>query len=677
MGQGTLEEQVRDFFGPDGPLARATSQTGAGIISYEYRLQQVQMAEAVARILFDGGHLAVEAGTGVGKSLAYLVPCLFFAEAAEENRPVVISTYTISLQEQLLGKDIPLLQAAAGRKVPAVLAKGRNNYLCLRRLSAAMRAQHDLLPQMRHGELHRINERVDSAQEGSRQELPFIPSAEVWELVCCEQDNCLGQKCRFYERCFFVKARRRLAAADLIIVNHHLFFADLALSIRARGILPRYSAAILDEAHQIPRVAPDYFGLRISQAALEYWAGRLLSKDEKRGLLVTLREADLVPEIRAWRSALDRLFREITEELKLSPERTHVRLMSPMRVENAVSDPLAQMSRKLAKLAGRLDTIAPEMAVELRALALRGQEMALSLEHFFNMGLDDYVYWVELEGVRKDLPVLHALPIEVGPILQQELFGRLERVILSSATLSVAGRMDYFCRRLGADCMEKLIIGSPFRYEQQMQVIVIRGLPDPSDENVFTRKAACALRPLLLSEKGGVFVLFTSSRMMHQFAELLAEDIRRNGRTVHVQGQEIGRDVMLQRFRTDGNAILFGLDSFWMGVDVQGPALRMVVIVRLPFAVPDQPPVRALMDRIHERGGDPFMEFALPEAVLKFRQGVGRLIRSAYDEGRVVILDGRIVDRRYGRYFLQSLPECRIEIRQATDLDYPTEGVTG
>jgi len=395
---------------------------------------------------------------------------------------------------------------------------------------------------------------------------------------------------------------------------------------------------------------------------------------EARGLLVTLREGHLIPEIRAWRLAVESLFREISNKLELSPERAYVRLMSPMRVVDTVSTPLMGMSRKLAGLAARLDSVAPEMAVELRALALRGQETALSLQHFFNMSLDDHVYWVELEGARKALPVLHALPVEVGPILREVLFGRLERVVLSSATLSVAGRMDYFCRRLGVDEeIEKLVIGSPFRYERQMQVIVVRGLPDPTAEEDFIRAAARTLRALILEEKAGVFVLFTSARMMHRFAELLAEDIRRGGRSLYVQGQEISRDAMLQRFRAEGNAILFGLDSFWMGVDVQGPALRMVVIVRLPFAVPDQPPVRALMERIQERGGDPFIEFSLPEAVLKFRQGVGRLIRSAYDEGRVVILDGRVIERRYGRYFLESLPECGFEVRNASDFDYATE----
>lgn len=650
---------TRAFFAPGGALERAF---GRAERRFETRPQQRAMAEAIADAIDEERHLVVEAGTGVGKSFAYLAPLAL--TALERSVRVAVSTYTIALQEQLVNKDIPFLQGETGLRFKAVLIKGRSNYLCRRRLARALHSAPQLYDSAETRALEALRLWADHAVEGTIQELREEPPYEVWHAVCAEHGNCLGKKCASYERCFLMRARAEVRDAHLMVVNHHLLFADLALRAQGAAMLPHHEALVLDEAHMAEAAASEHLGIRLSPYAFEHWMRRLYVSESNRGLFALLRHSQGAHAVDALRSETARFFNAVDAWADWKENALQRTVNAPPDWPRDLGDATYRVVTELDRVIEDIED--EDLRSELKAARRRGAEMGQALSSFLEQNLEDQVYWIEREGRRRPRTVLHSAPVEVAPILAQTLFAPMKTVVMTSATLAVADDLNYFARRIGVGEGPWLRLGSPFDYARQMRIVVARHLPEPNAA-AFVDRVAEAIAYFARRTRGRAFVLFTSAATLRQVAAKVEPVLRADGLELIGQHMGLARTTMLERFRERPGMVLFGLDTFWMGVDVPGEALSNVMIVRLPFAVPDHPLTRARMDRIRANGGDPFRDFSLPEAVLKFRQGVGRLIRSADDEGLIVILDSRVVTRGYGRLFLRSIPECPLEVMDAGD----------
>lgn len=624
------------FFAPGGILAQSQ-------LPYEFRKGQLNMAQEVERAIEEGRHLIVEAGTGTGKTLAYLLPAL------RSGRRVIVSTGTKNLQEQLYFKDIPFLESLLG-PLRVTYMKGRANYLCRHKLYA-LRSQPILNGLEEISQYQAIADWEKTTETGDRAEIESLPeSSLVWPKVDARSEACLGQKCPDYERCFITEMRRKAAESDVIIVNHHLFFADLAIKQQAKaapdaGILPDSSVVIFDEAHELEDIASSYFGISLSNLRFEELARDLeLTLRTKDALKVEMVQvAQMLRErARMFFGALPR-GSGLEGRLPFTEREEFLELHGDLYL--GLTNTLHRLEKELEQLRG-IDEATP---LKKRAADLREQ-----LKFVLEANDRNTVFWVERRGGKNQITYLQATPIDVSQLLRELLFENFSTIVLTSATLTVQGGFNHFRKRLGLEESRELIVPSHFCYEEQALLYLPAHMPDPRDPE-FTSEATARIERILNITEGRAFCLFTSYSQMREVYERL---LSRVGYPLLLQGTAPKR-ALIDEFRATPNSVLFGTSSFWQGVDVQGEALSCVIIDRLPFAVPSDPVVQARMQAIEDDGGNPFFDFQIPGAVITLKQGFGRLIRSIEDRGLLVLLDPRLANKRYGKVFLDSLPSYR------------------
>ncbi|GIW42586.1 MAG: ATP-dependent DNA helicase DinG [Candidatus Binatia bacterium] len=666
--------------------------------SYEERPEQSRMAEAVARALSDEEVLVVEAGTGTGKSLAYLVPLLLWSRKTGER--VAVATRTIPLQEQLEKRELPLLVRGAALDLRTALVKGRNHYVCRRKV-AELEAEPGLFPGEDEAELHVVLDWARSTSDGSLSDLGFVPSPDVWQQVVSENDNCLRTRCPFYSNCFFYEARRAALGADLLVTNQHLLLADAVLREQLgpgaqNAVLPPFRRLVVDEAHRLEEVATSLFGGSAGLSSVERLLARLRSpKKTDRGFLpalsralrsagesgraerivgeLSVRQTELLDEARAF-------FRHLAALLPPAGDGEETVTARPERLGSGQElEELASRARELATgllgLGQRLEAVArrlaePEYERHRTLLFLRPEASSLSsrfvaladfLGAFFEPS-PEKCRWVERRQASGAVTLQEA-PVRVAPLLRRLLFERYPTVVLASATLATAGDFSPYFREIGLDGLSvpervvSLLLPSPFDYASQSLLAVPADMPEPTDPD-FPTQLHEAIFEIALLAGGGVLLLFTSHASLEAAWQALDERLRSSGLEPLRQGTAT-RTRLLERFRRGGSCVLFGTDTFWEGVDVPGDALRCVVLSRLPFPVPTEPVLEARSEALRAEGRDPFSELALPLAVRKLKQGFGRLVRTRTDRGAVVVLDSRLARRRYGEVFLASLPPAR------------------
>ncbi len=695
-------DDVDVVLGPYGQIAQAMHAV-LGARAYEDRPAQRAMAAAVTEAFNGGGVALLEAGTGVGKSLGYLVPALRWAAANGER--TIVSTNTITLQEQLVNKDLPFLARALGdQPVRFALLKGWRNYVCLQRLEQARGAGAALFEEGAAGEVEQIAQWAERTRDGSLSDLPVAPRSDVWDEVAAEPDLCGRLKCSFYDQCFLFKARKEAAQADVVVVNHHLLLSDVAVRRTSQNwddaaVLPAYKRLVIDEGHHLEDAAASHLGASVTRRAL----ARLFARIERRGkgllpaLVANLRGAtdafsvaslDLVQERLGPSSATARdrsqLLFELLETALHEANASMIRLTGDFASHPAwkggieqtldellteigmLGDGLRLVRERLESDERKSEQLAP-LVGELRGVARRLENAGDALARALRTPAAGapVVRWLEFTGKagpERNL-ALHCVPLDLAPVLRDDLFGRVDTAIVTSATLSTDGGFEFLQQRLGLDDpaaqTTTAIYPSPFDYPKQALLVIPTDLPAPNEDarghfEAVTRQ----LRDLLSASDGGIFALFTSHRDVREMAEQLRASGHEARYPLLVHGEE-SRDILLQRFRDAGRAVLLGTATFWEGVDVPGDALRGLLIAKLPFRVPTEPMVAAQCEAIEARGGNAFSEFMLPHASLRLKQGFGRLIRTATDRGVVVLSDPRVLTKRYGRDLLNSLPPAK------------------
>ncbi len=728
---------IEDVLGENGVIAKKLG-------SYELRPQQLEMAIAIEKAIGENKHLIVEAGTGVGKSMAYLIPFIFWS--VKNNKKVIISTHTKTLQEQLIKKDLPFLRNAL-KYVDAfadvrdndptpgsgqtgifdfsyALCVGGQNYLCLRRFhQAQMHGVFNMKKEL--SEFQNIIQWEAEARRGLRSELDFEPSQSVWSKICRESDLCFGKQCTYKDECYYNKARRKEYKAQILVTNHHLFFANLANDGR---VLPDFDAVVFDEAHTLEDIATSYFGIEISNFRIKYMLDSILNPKTGKGLITRLfdssgssdqaKQMDIMNNserlLKEAGSASDLFFSEIIEKYGTGNKTTRIREKST--INNYLNKPLSGLFDLLESLSKQVKT--DEGRLEIHAFANRCSEINNNIATIIKQDLAEYVYWIEIEkkkskydnfsnilqltntldtslrsGTNRQAKCsLRAAPINIAVEFEKQIFGNTRPVILTSATLSINGSFKYIKGRLGipvcaqpdtgkptislqqdgfdpcvtsGDDYSEKAIGSPFNFAENALIYIPDNIPDPNQQpDQFENSIIKHIEEIINHSQGRAFILFTSFKMLNSVYEKIQEDL--DDFTLFKQGDK-PRYLLIEEFKTSHKPVLFGTATFWQGVDVPGEALKSVIITRLPFAVPDDPIIEARMELLKSQNKNPFMFYQVPQAITLLRQGFGRLIRSTTDTGVVAILDPRIKSKFYGKYFLNSLPDCK-KVSDITDV---------
>ena len=699
-----LEEiDIENYFAKDGILAKE-------IKGFEYRQEQEEMAQYIQDAINEDRKIIVEAGTGTGKTLAYLIPSIKWA--VTNKKKVIIATNTINLQEQLLLKDIPLAKSIIKDEFSYVLVKGRNNYVCKRLFNELVLGKSidiETFSMEAREQIEYILKWGNKTKTGDKAELPFEVYPDVWELVQSTTELCLGKKCPYRKECFYMKTRMEKMEADILISNHHVFFADL--NVRAETdfdseylILPRYDMVIFDEAHNVESVARSYFSVEVSQISFTRLLNRIYQKKNKRKKekSALIRVEDTVDEKNLEDSEqyiylLNTLKEEISILQNIGDEYfDEIRKIYETNTEAPIKKSLNNFemtkSRFLENLREKKDIFQSKLADFLNLMMsfnnvideekdknpevinfnnhLKMFKAYIDSFKFINSFEDDnYIYWLDINSKRTNV-VLTATPLNIAQKLSTVLFDNLDRLVFASATIVVNGNFDYFKKSLGLDeedCIEA-IIKSPFDYDEQMSVYIPSDIQDSENINAFVSDASKFILNILLKTNGKAFILFTSYTMLNQIYYSISKKLKDKGFEVFLHGDK-PRSQIIKEFKEAENPILFGTISFWEGVDVQGENLSNVIITKLPFLVPTDPVVSAISKKIEEDGGNSFMDFQLPEAIIKFKQGVGRLIRKKTDSGNIFILDNRILKKRYGSLFINALPSQKnIKILEKDDI---------
>ena len=644
-----IKENVIKFLGINGVLSEKLE-------GFEHRPQQVKMAQAVETAFSQAKHLIVEAGTGTGKSLAYLIPAILWA--VENNKKVVISTYTKTLQQQILNHDIPFLRDKLGIPFRYALCMGNENYLSLRRLERSV--QKGLFNKAEEEEQrNEIFSWAAKTETGYRSDLPFEVMPQVWEEVGRQKDLCLGKNCKTHSSCFYFKARKKWFGAHLLIVNHHLFFANVANS---GAVLPAYDAVVFDEAQNLEDAATQFLGLETSNSNLFYFLDRLHNPRTKKGLLTRLDHA-IVPHVKKLtitvRQAVEAFFTHFIEEY--GREDRVVRFYKPPILDNGIYVPMEALRESLKSLEAGLHS--EEDRIDVAAAAERCFEFNNTVSAILNQNLPGYVYWIEIvKRKRFTRVVLRGVPIHVAEELHAQVFDKLDRMIMTSATLTTSKNFEFIKERLGYHPTEELLLDAPFDYPSQALLYVPPDLPEPGSETgSYVKELSDRCKELIMASGGKTFILFTSYALLNQIYEKLDDSslpfpLIRQG--------DLPTTLMIDKFK-EKPSVIFGTNAFWQGVDIPGKALQSVIITKLPFDVPKEPLTEARIEELKSQNMDPFSHYQIPRAIIQLKQGFGRLIRKKTDKGVVSLLDSRISRRGYGKNFITSLPACPV----ATQID--------
>lgn len=659
-----IRQKIFDFFSDTGILAEKFE-------TYEFRRSQLDMAMQVYDTLEGKSHVFIEAPTGIGKSFAYLVPAILYAK--ENKKKAIISTHTINLQEQLIGKDIPFLKEHLGIDFKAALIKGKNNYVCPKRLKAAMENAYTLFENDEIKLVDKIYGWSKNTSDGTLSDIEFPVLPNVWNNVCAERGICTNKTCGGYEdtECFYQKAKYEISVSDVVVVNHHLFFTlfDGVKDVDNEGYLYKNDFVIFDEAHTLEAIASEHIVPALSREMIKYHLLRLYNDRKKKGFLLSFPSLHIFPVVQNLLEVNQYFFQEIKRELfhyrNRDEKKLALRVTEKNIVKNILNDEIEILLKKLRELRQYCKNDLQEN--ELTDYILRFGEFNRLINEFLQLKDEDkdYVYWVELSSQKEDANIsLCVSPVDISDYFRENIFRENNTAILTSATLTVSNSFEYFKKRFGGETADELRLPTQFDFYRQVKLYIPKDIPEPQKENslIYQGKLKEWINYFIQMTEGKALVLFTNAFLLRQIGGELRSELSEYNIEVMMQGEGISRRNLLKNFKENTNSVLLGLDSFWLGVDVPGESLSNLIITRLPFLVPDHPLIKAKLEYIDLHGGNSFMDYSLPEAILKFRQGIGRLIRHKTDEGIIAVLDPRILTKSYGRHFLNSIDECPVEI---------------
>lgn len=654
------------------------SETGvlSQITPFEFRRPQQEMAVAYAESLETGKHVIIEAPTGIGKSFAYLVPAILFSK--EHNRKGIISTCTINLQEQLIGKDIPALREILPVEFTSEILKGRNNYICTRRLNAALMRKSNLFEDHEQDELNKIYNFVQRTGKGTRQDIPFRIQENIWTQIYAEEGICTSKSCGTEDSsCFYQQAKAKLNKTDIIILNHYLLFTLLGFyEKRTSGYLFADDFAVFDEAHMVETIAAENVSPSVSKEMIRFWLNKLYNFKTDKGFLADPRFEIMQRHLKKLSDENDIFFEDVKSVIYKINSRyagdKMIRIREPINMNEHFVVSIQEFSADLLKLTQLARNDDEEN--EIKNYHTKLNALKNTIITFLRQNLEGHVYWIEQnQWSHKSNMTLSMSPINMAEYFRDNIFTDDKCSLMTSATLSINKSLDYFKSSVGAEHVDGLIMDSPFNYEEQMQIYIPGDVPEPKlnpydtmsslfEETAYEKALKEKIPCYINMTKGGALVLFTNIKTLKKLHTHLKKEFDGTDIDILAQGDGMPKNKLLLEFKENENSVLLGVDSFWMGVDVPGESLRNVIITKLPFDVPDHPIIEAKIEAIKERGGNPFMDFTLPGAILKFKQGIGRLIRNKTDRGILVILDSRIIHKFYGKLFINSLPECRINV---------------